>query len=203
MYTKTGLFLLTCLFSGGLLSQQMPEVHGFRAQHSGGVVYLEWTMRSGSICNGISVTRSEDSLNFTQIGSIAGLCGSVSAPVLYRFQDPNPIGNTSLYYRLELGTVGQSNTISLFVPETGFGEYQIFPNPFSANSRLYFFNPRAEQFHLRIFDVRGQAYLSAETTGDNFALGNETLKPGLYYFILYMDGSEAGLVKGNFMVLQN
>lgn len=181
----------------------MPEVQGFKAQHSGGVVYLEWTMRSGSICNGISVTRSEDSINFTQIGSIAGFCGSVSAPVLYRFQDPNPINNISLYYRLELGTVGQSGTISLFVPETGYGEYQIFPNPFSVQSKLYFFNPRGEQFHLRIYDIKGQAYLNTETSSDNFTLGNEMLKPGLYYFILYMDGSEAGLVKGNFMVLQN
>jgi hypothetical protein len=200
MRTKLLFLLLSALYSVSLHAQQSPVVNNFKAQHSDGVVYLDWELSSGSVCYGIGITRSIDSVNFIQIGYIPGICGSLSSPVEYYYQDQNPIANQKMYYRLELGTAANSEIISLFIPRTGKGEYNLYPNPVTANSQLYFFNPGSEPYLLKVFDSRGMEFISQTGSTDHFEISKQQLSPGLYYFILYRTGSETDLIKGNFFV---
>ena len=69
-----------------------------------------------------------DKINFNQIGEISGICGSKFEKISYSFEHPNPIKNRINYYRLALGGLGFSDTISIEILDFKYG-YQVRPNP--------------------------------------------------------------------------
>ena len=85
----------------------------FTAQQVNNEVLLNWTIKSGFTCNGIEILSSSDSLNFTNIGKIEGICGAVDEPISYTFSHKAPAQNKINYYRLELGGVGSTEIISV------------------------------------------------------------------------------------------
>ena len=46
----------------------------FDIDQSNGKVLLAWTIKSGSVCNGMQIFRSKDSVNFVLIEDIQGVC---------------------------------------------------------------------------------------------------------------------------------
>ncbi len=94
-------------------SAQETILEKFTATEVNDDIVLNWTIEQGSTCNGIDITRSSDSLNFILIGDIEGICGDQEKSIPYTFVDENPIRNQINYYRLELGSVGSSDIISI------------------------------------------------------------------------------------------
>lgn len=197
---KAPSLILLLLLSTGLFSQQNPELQNFSIQHNNGIVYLDWVMKTGSVCNGIVVLRSEDSVHFISIGAIQGFCGSLSSPVAYAFQDAEPIKNKKLYYKLELGRGIFSGVVEIYIPEAGYGHYNLFPNPVSGNSILQYFNPRNENYVFVIMDMKGTEIKRLITSDETIEINREVLKPGLYYFILYKETGSDTSLGGNFIV---
>ena len=157
----------------------------FQAKVNNGQVLLSWTIEQGSTCNGIAITRSSDSLNFTQIGDIEGICGSLSEPVNYSFADISPVANRKNYYRLELGDVGSSEIISIEVVALNEEGYYAFPNPGTLSTRIYFSNKQLKRAELKLFNVNGSKTSEIFSQQDFFDIDLTGLNAGLYLFLIY------------------
>ena len=102
----THLFIFFLIIGSNSLAQQNSILGSFYLFESNAKIYLNWSIVSGSTCNGIKIFRSIDSLNFYEIGKIEGICGNISAEQFYNFIDENPVKNKINFYKLELGNSG-------------------------------------------------------------------------------------------------
>jgi len=171
----------------------------FSATEVSGKVFLEWTMDLGQTCNGIDIKRSTDNLNFSLIGNIQGICGSPFDTVSYSFIDEAPILNQINYYRLTLGNLGPSQTLTVEIISLEGTGYQVRPNPMVETGRIYFDNDRSEEHSLTLFSNNGRAIRNAVTRNDFFELNTSDLAPGIFIFrINREDGIEKAV--GRFMV---
>src|SRR5687768_12462136 len=82
-------------------AQGSPILGKFSLSESNGQVALDWQIVAGSTCNGIQIYRSTDAVQYSQIGNIAGICGSITEAVNYFFTDTTPVKNAINYYYLE------------------------------------------------------------------------------------------------------
>lgn len=168
-----------------------------------GKVLLAWTIKSGSVCNGIQIYRSsgEDSINFELIEDIQGACGDLSSPVSYTFTDDNPLQNQFNYYKLLLGGQEVSNVLGievLFIPSNS---YLLKPHPISSNSELYFENANNNSFELKVFDDFGSVVYKNETNSNHFILDSSIISSGLYYFTLE-NKSNKNIINGKALFLE-
>jgi hypothetical protein len=154
----------------------------FSATEISGKIFLAWTMNFGQTCNGIDITRSTDNLNFSTIGDIQGVCGSPTDTVSYSFIDESPNPNQINYYRLTLGNLGPSQTLSVEIINLEGTGYQVRPNPIIEQGRIYFDNDRSEEHGLTLFSVNGLAIKELTTRSDFFEINTSDLPAGLYIF---------------------
>ena len=174
--------------TANVFAQHNPILDNFTVFENNGKVYLNWTIISGSTCNGIQIYRSTDSINYIQVGSIAGICGSSSTAVNYNFTDNNPEKNKINYYRLELGSNGSSEILSVEIIDIESG-YQIRPNPVIGKAKIYFDNNTKLQHQLFIYNLNGFQIFSSTTKEDFFELNTETFLTGIYLFTISTEGN--------------
>lgn len=162
-------------------------------------IQLNFTLKAGYTCNGIGIYRSADSVNFTLIGDIQGVCGSNDRNESYSYTDYSPIKNSKNYYRLEPGTLGTSGIASVFFIDISENDVLVYPNPVTAATAIYTLNTSHEERTLNIFTAEGKhLYRSEPWRGSTFALPLEKLKGGIFYFTISSGGAER--FKGNFTV---
>ena len=177
------------VFAGILISLQAqaqfaPELNRFNASDfKGQAVYLNWELAAGSVCNGISVLRSEDGETFTMVGDIYGVCGSLSYPVSYDFTDSKPVLNKRSFYRLEMGRGYFSDIISIEVINIQSG-FHIRPNPINNTGKIYFSNDSKFEHQIQIISPKGYPVFSAITNQDFFEINAESFHAGVYLFII-------------------
>ncbi|MGB6037719.1 MAG: T9SS type A sorting domain-containing protein [Cryomorphaceae bacterium] len=159
----------------------------FSATEVSGKVFLDWTMNLGQTCNGIDITRSTDNLNFEPIGNIQGICGSPFDTVSYSFIDESPVLNQINYYRLQLGNLGPSRTISVEIINLEGTGFQVRPNPFVDIGRIYFDNDRSEAHRLILISTQGSTLRELATRNDFFELNVSDLPAGAYIFRIESD----------------
>ena len=174
--------------TANVFAQHNPILDNFNVFKNNGKVFLNWTIISGSTCNGIQIYRSTDGINFMQVGSIAGICGSSSTAVNYNFTDNNPEKNKINYYRLELGNNGSSEILSVKIIDIESG-YQIRPNPIIGKAKIYFDNNTKLQHQLFIYNLNGFQIFSSTTKEDFFELNTETFLSGIYFFTIETEGN--------------
>lgn len=104
-------FVLILSFAGR--SQPHPLLQDFSGYQQGNSVFLRWTFRSGSLCEGTRIERSQDGIIFNEIGEIPGICGSPDVAYTYTFNDSTPLANTFNIYRLELGSSGFTSNLHI------------------------------------------------------------------------------------------
>jgi len=173
----------------GANAQPHPILDDFISYLDNDKVLLKWTISSGSTCNGIKIYRSADVVSFTEIGSIAGVCGSSSSPVPYDFTDEAPIPNKINYYRLELGTQGFSDFISIEFIKLSSGNYLVRPNPVVDEAEILFQNESYLPMKFTLRDVSGNEVMTKENITDDFILfRREGLNDGLYIFTIEYKG---------------
>ena len=191
------LLLFMAVFS--LHGQQNPILDRFEAAENNGAIYLNWVITSGSTCNGIDIFRSVDSLNFSLIGSIGGICGSPEFAQPYSFTDETPVKNSINYYRLELGGSGYSEIIAIELIVFDGNDYQIRPNPAPTQAKIVFENDQNQPAFLKLYDFRGNL-IEDLTTEENFFIVNTSYLPGGMYLFTISDLENETKIKGKLMV---
>lgn len=189
-------FAVASLFSVSLcLSHAQADslLGKFSLSESNGQVALSWQMLAGNTCNGIQIYRSINGIDFTRIGIIVGICGSITEPVNYFFTDTTPVKNEINYYYLEFGGFGPSNTIAIEIIDNGNSGYQLRPHPFQDSGTIFFDAESGKDYTLRMFDLMGKEVFSAETSEDKFDIITSGLIPGQYVFTISDFGNTARL----------
>ncbi len=192
------IFLLTYLLIGSVsvLAQNDTILSKFNANVVGEKVLLSWRIKAGNTCNGIDVYRSTDSLNYTLIGSVEGICGNVSFPTDYEYFDVSPVENSKNYYRLGLGGNGFSRVISTWYFDLTKRDYILSPNPVLESSVLRFKNDAGLNVELLVFDLMGKLKFRETTNSDNFILFSSMFDPGEYLFQLHSEDHESEPISG-------
>ncbi len=163
-------------------------------------VQLNFTIKAGNTCNGIQIYRSEDSLNFAEIGDIQGICGSTGRNESYSFTDNSPAKNNVNYYRLQLGTLGYSYITKLFFIQLDGNSALLFPNPVTDETIITFLNSSHAEVRLIVFSCEGKlVYESSPSYGNSFRLMKDDFSPGLYFYKI--DREDSHLYSGKFNVL--
>ncbi|HLG40812.1 MAG TPA: T9SS type A sorting domain-containing protein [Chitinophagaceae bacterium] len=171
------------------MAQPHPILDNFTAYLDNDKIILKWTIISGSTCNGIRIYRSGDTTSFSEIGSIAGICGSSSTSTPYEFSDEAPIPNQINYYRLELGTQGYSTFISIEFIKLASGNYLIRPNPVVDVATIYFQNDSHLPMKFTLTNASGNILQTKENiTEDYIIFRREDLISGLYIFTIEYNG---------------
>lgn len=184
---KHNLFLIVWIIisSNSVFAQDHLILDRFDIYKGETKVYLSCTISAGSICNGISIYRSEDTTQgFDKIGEIPSFCGNNSSPVSYEFIDNYPVLNKPSYYKLELGTYGFTKVKSILINDYGDAGFQVRPNPATASTYIYFENNFSQEIMLYLFDNFGNNIITEISKGNNIYVDLSLLKAGIYYFKL-------------------
>ncbi|MBD3635970.1 MAG: T9SS type A sorting domain-containing protein [Crocinitomicaceae bacterium] len=164
-------------------------------------VHLEITVFQGNICNGMTILRSIDSINWETAGTINGYCGSSDFAIVYDFTDKSPVLNKLNYYQVIMEGLGNTTVRSVFVVGTGEDNYAMWPNPAADSSSIYFKNPKQEEHFLHIYTLSGKEVTTFSTTKNVFELDLTTFMSGTYIFaIRRKDGQK--IASGKFIVSQ-
>jgi hypothetical protein len=175
-------FLFLTLFVIGFWTNgQTISVSGFTASQYHKFVLLNWTIDSGSICNGITIYRSLDSLEFEEIGSIAGICGSNTDPTPYHFTDQSPTQNRINYYRLKMGNAQWSEIISLYYSFVKPNDMVVHPNPTRSTVTLDLNKDQNSVFEVNVISNEGKIMIAnTKIAGTTFSLDVSSLSSGNY-----------------------
>lgn len=201
MATQIKIVLLLVLSALGLKAQQTAILESFDATAINGKVQLSWQIIAGSTCDGIRIFHSTDSINYTQVGEIIGVCGSFTEPVNYSFTHDMPHQNGRNYYRLQLGTLGKSPTVVVSLVDTKSAGYQIRPHPVNGAAMLYFENPNQQPHTLTVYNISGRQVEKYYTSTNAFYIQPEGAANGLYLFTI-ADDKENIKLKGKLLILQ-
>jgi len=184
------LLLLLVRCAAGTSAQSVVALDDFSALENDGYVYLSWTLRAGSTCNGIQILRSVDSLTFTQVGEIPGVCGSNSSAQRYSFVDSFPAVNRNNYYRLELGGIGISETIIVRVIGYAESAVVVFPNPMPGRAELCSRRTGTVEEKVEVTDSFGRTCWSGSSAESCVEIDLTQLPDGLYYFSVIGRGGQ-------------
>lgn len=179
------LFIAVLLCSTFLFAQNEtghPILDDYNVIEVSGKVYIDVTISSGNTCKGIDVQRSDDSLNFVQVGHVGGICGNSSKSVSYSFVDEYPIKNKKSYYRVLLGERGYTTVTSITIIDTEEFGFQVRPNPANERATIFFENPYNDEFQLELFNLSGKKMLQLSSSSNAFDLNTFNLQNGLYFF---------------------
>lgn len=183
---------------GAMASGQGPHpiLKNFFAQQQGEEVYLQWTIDKGQTCNDIIIERSGNSKSFEKIGFIAGVCGSPDQEMVYRFTDTIPLKNMENHYRLELGSQGYSEFVSVKTIITGNEGYHLVQNPIKSNLRIYFEDEGQKTMH--VFDLNGKQHFTRSFSGQEFSESLHALPSGIYIF--RVETEDRNMIRGKFVI---
>lgn len=171
----------------------------FSGEEFNNKVILSWTVKSGSTCNGIRMFRSSDSLVYSEIGDIQGICGNLGYSVDYNYTDDQPVKNKVNYYRLDLGGVELTYSLSVEVIDVGKQNYFLKTNPIVDQSELHFNNSSNKSAQLFIYSSNGVLVKIMHTQEEVFTIDATTLPSSLYYFRLSIENNELPIT-GKFQV---
>jgi len=183
------LFLLIAVLSGAeIIHAQTDALSQFTAFQQGSSIQLSFTFKGGNTCLGTDIQRAPDSIHFTTIGSIAGICVSTDKEENYTFEDKMPLVNQQNYYRLILGQLGYSESISVHYLDYN-DDVLIFPNPVTESTLLYFPNEKNELITVKIFDISGIPQSVSTTRNASISIGTIDISSGIYQVTVEQEGN--------------
>lgn len=180
---------IVLIFSSILSNAQKINLANFYLTQNDKEVLLSWTIDAGPTCNGITVWHSVDSINYTEVGNIAGVCGSTSSSIPYNFKHDSPVINKTNYYKLRLGYTQFSEVRFSYLEFIEHGKIIIKPNPSTDNVSIAFNNDKNETFSLTIINSAGLKVFESHGIKENsIALNTSTFDNGNYYVLLMDSG---------------
>jgi hypothetical protein len=182
-------FFVLFIFSAPLSAQNEDVIEYLNASEFNGKVLLSWSIMQGNTCNGIQILHSTDSINFSQISSIEGICGSTQQSISYSFTDLSPEKNANNYYRLQLGGLGFSWIVSVEVIDLGMNTSIVRPNPLSKTSELLFDNEANFEVFISVYSSSGILVNMQSTVSEQILLEKSKYTAGLYHYVLTSEES--------------
>lgn len=180
---------IVLIFSSILSNAQKINLANFYLVQDNKEVLLSWTIDAGPTCNGITVWHSTDSVNYSEVDNIAGVCGSTSSSIPYNFKHESPIINKTNYYKLRLGYSQFSEVRFLHLEFIEPGKIIIKPNPSTDNVSLAFNNDKNETFSLTIINSAGLKVFESQGIKENtISINTSSFANGNYYIILMDSG---------------
>lgn len=177
-------------------AQPHPLLQDFSGYQLGNSVFLRWTFRSGSLCEGVRIERSQDGIIFNEICEIPGICGNPETSVTFTFTDSLPVPNTRNYYRLELGNTGYTTALEVeFIPAGDQGYTILYSDQ---GAELSVENPPGRKGEVSILDISGKSIDSYIFDQRRIALTRKPVIKGIYLFMLRYENG-AGL-SGKFII---
>jgi hypothetical protein len=172
-------------------------VKNLKATAVDGKVYLSWTTKAGFTCTDIHIEVSNDSLGtYEKRGTYFGICGDASERD-YSYILNNPIPNKLNYIKLQLGNIGKSHIISVFVLNLQ-ESILVLPHPVTKNSSLYFYNNLKEQVQIDFYNLQGELVSSILTQNNQISLASAALPKGMVIYQIATDNKI--LHRGRLMV---
>lgn len=166
MYKNKGrFFLLILMVLSNHLNAQF-ELNYFIASQQNDKVKLSWEVAAGSTCNGMQIERSFDSINYSFIGEVEGICGSGTSAQKFDFTDENPASFKKNYYRLVAGSGERfyQNILFSYVEDSFF----FIQNPVSPSSIIYF--EGNQTFIVNFYTISGQIIHSSSVSDPYISL---------------------------------
>jgi hypothetical protein len=150
----------------------------FNVYSANGKIYITCTIQGGNTCNGITLYRSEDSLQFDILEHLPGTCGNTDYDQKYTFTDHNPIKNKRSWYRLYLGGQGYTEALGTeyYDVSSGILIRRIHENTY----QLHLNNPLRNNYLFNLYTITGQLLLSRIYNTDQLIIdtdfyGNQAL----------------------------
>ena len=196
------IFLFTFLaFAICTKAQNPPMLVAFELNRFQNEVIVSWEIQSGSLCSGLKVEHSTDSINFASIYDYPGICGSSTASERYTFAHLNPEVNKKNYYRINLNVNGISEILSITFIKLEENGYALFPMPLEPSSKIYFRNDNNETAVIVVYNSSGAiVYQSTPIKTNELNMGNLQLPLGLYHFSIIM--ADKKNVDGKFIIVK-
>ena len=170
------------------LAQPHPLLQDFSGFQQGDNIFLRWTFRSGSLCEGTRIERSQDGMIFTEIGEIPGICGSPEVAFTYTFTDSTPQTNAVNIYRLELGNTGFTTNLQVEYLVAGDGGYSLLST--GNEVELLIADPPARNGLAQVFSTSGSLLKEFSFSNRRFLLTENIFNSGVYIFRLqYENGA--------------
>lgn len=179
---KSIIILVLLVIGNSAWSQLDSILIRFNAFVEGNDIRLDWTIKGGYQCNGTVIQHSTDSLNFTNIGDIPGICGSPFYNEDYSFTHISPPTNTKNYYRIDLVGIGYSKIISRDNIDLHNSNTLVIPNPITSSGKILFNNPYFEECTIRFYSATGQHLFTRKTQGNRFNLDANQFPTGVIYY---------------------
>lgn len=181
-------FLLN--IGGSFINAQKVNLSDFVLMPYNKQVLIYWTIDSGPTCNGISIWHSKDSLHFTEIGSIPGICGSSTSKKPYSFVDENPALGDKHFYKIRLGSNQYSEIKAIRLRYREQGKLYVIPNPSHELMSIEFNNENAKTHSLTIFSSAGKTVFHLENTNaDKIEINTGMWENGTYIAMLSDESS--------------
>ncbi len=198
-FSKTFILIISFLtiINNRSNAQYHPLLSDFEVQESDGKIYVSCIVKAGSTCLGIGLYKSLDNVTFELSGRIPGICGNTDEPVGYEFIDTDIVYNRPVYYRLDLGGFGFSESILLQIINYSNINYLLSPNPANTFTNIYFENKLADNAVLLVLNSMGNIIHQSKTTLSSFHINIESLPAGIYVFYIRKESFE--YAKGIFL----
>ncbi len=195
--SKLSLIILLFIFNE-LGAQTFFLINNFNLVNIDSKVEVNWTITAGNTCDGITIYRSTDSVNFEIIEVILGICGSTFEKQSFNYIDEKPIYNKINYYRLRFGGYAATETKSIKVIDFTQTDFYIEPHPIINNSILYFDNPTKLKAILSIYDINGKMIHEVQNENNYFQLSSNQFGTGLYFFHIKLENNKT--INGKFII---
>lgn len=180
----------------------------FNGANSNGDAILYWNTASEKGTDRFEVEVSVNEKEFVAAGTVMAV-GNSSNVVKYSFVDDAAFAENNvskLYYRLKIvdkdGSFEYSKTIALENGQAHVVKAEVYPNPFSGNTRIYVTSSKETKAHITVTSIHGEVIADEMhdiNTGSNSFIpaAFESAKQGVYLISLEIDG-----VKQNFKLVK-
>ena len=197
--TAVTFLILFSVFTTHSQTEGQEILSAFDVQQAGDAVLVNFTIEAGiSYCLGVDLERSNDGIQFESVVHLPGVCGGSEFEESYLLWDSLPPLNQLIYYRLDLGLIGKSETrIVRFVEfENGI---RVFPNPSSGIVYIKTEELNSEKILIGVYDLYGKSVeVSSNSSKDEISINPSQLLPGTYFFSVQSGNT---IRKGTFIVL--
>ena len=174
-------------------------VDNFRLTPSNSEVLLSWDIVAGNTCDGISILRSTDGINFQEIELIEGICGSILEPIPYSHLDESPEDGWN-YYKIQPGSFNESEVLLIELVKVNDNGHHIRPNPISDQGRIYFNNRFNEEHSIEIYGLNGKLVSRQTTELNYFSINALDLHEGIFTFAIYPSRTKNQVTSGKFVI---
>jgi hypothetical protein len=201
-FTSFSDFALANAVGGGnaLLPVKLTQ---FTVKQNTGFNTLQWQTAAEMNSVRFDVMRSNNGINFTNIGNVAA-AGNSSSLLAYSFNDNNPIAGKSFYYLNMVDIDGKTlKSPVVMVQSVASGNCKLLVNPITNHTLQYQVNGLTKgTYELTIISLSGQQLLQEKLHFDGgiqtFSIPlNATLKAGMYVLKLR---SNEGVTTNTFLI---